>query len=79
MNFAGQTGLSVDLHYRHEIKAQQSEIREIVLRKALARKMRVYAPKSAKTVVRHACSAKIRHLDLLCGSDHHVLDLTLTI
>lgn len=79
MNFAGQSGLSVHLHDRHQIEAQQSEIGEIVLRKALARKMRVHAPKPAKPVGSNACSAKIRHLDLLCGSDHHVLDLTLTI
>ena len=41
--------------------------------------MRVNAPQTAKSFLRHARATKIRHLDCFGIADHHIFDLTFAI
>jgi hypothetical protein len=79
MDFARQAVFAIDLNNGHQIEPQQSEVGEIILRKSFAGEVSVNAAKAAKTVGRNARPAKIRHLDLLCGADHYVFDLTFAV
>jgi len=79
INESGKSSIRIHVNRGHQIQTQESKIGEVILCKLLAAEMRVNTSQTAETAGRNADSFEIRKLDSTIVTNHHVLNMSLTI
>src|ERR1051325_733410 len=79
MDESGKSSIGIYINRGHQIQTQESKISEVILCKLLAAEMRVNTSQTAETTGRDADSLEIRKLDSAIVTNHHVLNVSLTI
>jgi hypothetical protein len=79
MDESGKPSIRIYVNRGHQIQTQESKIGEVILCKLLAAEMRVNTSQTAETTGRNADSLEIRKLDSAIVTNHHVLNVSLTI
>jgi hypothetical protein len=79
MDESGESRIRIHVNRGHQIQTQESKIGQVILCKLLAAKMRVNTSQTAETAGRNADSLEIRKLDSTIVTNHHVLNVSLTI
>jgi hypothetical protein len=79
MDESGKPSIRIYVNRGHQIQTQESKIGEVILCKLLAAEMRVNTSQTAETTGRNADPLEIRKLDSAIVTNHHVLNVSLTI
>jgi len=79
MDESGKSRIRIYIDRGHQIQTQESKIGQVILCKLLATKMRVNTSQTAETAGRNSDSLEIRKLDATIVTNHHVLNVSLTI